>query len=90
MAFITPYFQINLYLIKLLIFGVIKSRRNRWAAIVAWGTSRVLVEISNGKGRLERHRRRCESNIKVFLQEGYGKAWTVMIWLKIRTGCRFL
>ena len=39
-----------------------------------------------GKRLLGRHRRRCEDNIKIDLQEvGWGE-WTGLIWLTIGTG----
>jgi hypothetical protein len=49
------------------------------------GVYRVLVENSEGKRPLGRHRRRWEDNIKADLQEeGYG-VWTGFSWLKIET-----
>jgi hypothetical protein len=56
------------------ITGVIQSRRIRWAGHIAWigtgsGEYRVLVETSEGRRPLGRHRRRWEDNIKMDLRE---------------------
>ena len=53
---------------------VIKSRRMRWAGNVARmeegrGVHKVLVGIPEGKTPSGRPRRRCEDNIKIYLQE---------------------
>jgi hypothetical protein len=54
-----------------------------------WGQERRtqgLVEKSEEKRTLGRHRRKWENNIKMDLQEvGWG-AWTGLIWLKIGSG----
>jgi hypothetical protein len=61
-----------------ILFGVIKSRRMRWAGNVARmrdrrGAYRVLVGIPDGNMPLGRPRHRCEDNIKMVLQEvGWG------------------
>jgi hypothetical protein len=50
------------------------------------GAYRILVGRPEGRRPLGRHRRRCEDNIKMDLQEmGWG-AWTGLIWLRIGTG----
>jgi hypothetical protein len=73
------------------IFGVIKSRRMRWAGHVARmgegrGAYRILVGRPEGRRPLGRPRRRREDNIKMDLQEvGWG-AWTGLIWLRIGAG----
>jgi hypothetical protein len=56
------------------IITVINSRRTRWARHVARTgerrtVSRVLVGRPEGKGPLERSRRRLEDNIKMYLRE---------------------
>ena len=51
------------------------------------GVYRVLVGKSEGKRPFGRHRRRCEENIKMDLQEVEWGAWTGLIWLRIGTGC---
>ena len=56
------------------IFRMIKSRRMRWAGLVARmgernGVYRVLVGKPEGKGSLGRSRHRLEGNIKMSLQE---------------------
>ena len=72
------------------IFRVIKSGRIRWAGNAARmeeirGMYRVLVEKTEGRGRLGRPRRRWEDNIKMDLQEVGCGAWTGLIWLRIGT-----
>jgi len=68
-----------------------KSRRMRWAGNVARmgerrGVYRVLVGKPEGKRPLGGPRRRWKDDIKMDLQEvGWG-AWTVSMWLSIRTG----
>ena len=63
------------------IVRVIKSRIMRWTVHVARmmerrGVYSVLLGKLEGKGPLERSRRRWEYNIKIYLQEvGYGE-WT--------------
>jgi len=64
----------------------------RWAGHVARiGTKRgvyvVLVGKPGGKRPLGKPRHRWEDNIKIDLQEG---VWTGFIWLRIRTGGRYL
>jgi hypothetical protein len=59
---------------------VIKSRRMRWAVHVARmgegrGVYRDLVGKAEGKRPLGRPRRRCEGNIKMYLQK-----WDVGVW----------
>jgi len=56
------------------IFGVIKSRRMKWAGHVARmgerrGVHRILVGKSDGKRALGRSRHRWEDNIKMDIQE---------------------
>ena len=43
-----------------------------------------------GKRPLGKPRRRWEDNIKIDLQEVGYEGWTGLIWLRIRTGGRFL
>jgi len=51
------------------------------------GVYRVLVEKSEGKRSLGRHRPRWEDNVKMDLQElEWGRVWTGLIWLRIETG----
>jgi hypothetical protein len=57
-----------------IMFGVIKSRRMRWAGHVARtgegkGVYRILVGKPEGKRSLGRPRRRWKDNIKMDLQE---------------------
>jgi len=57
-----------------IIVQVIKSRRMRWAGLVARmgegrGVYRVLVEKPEGKRQLGRPRRRWENNIRIDPQE---------------------
>jgi len=51
--------------------GLIKSRRKRWAALVAGmvkgSVLNILVVKPEGKRPHGRHRRRCEDNIKMYL-----------------------
>jgi len=60
---------------------VVKSRRIRWAGLVARmgegkGVHRVLVEKPEGKRQLGRPRRRWENNIKIDRREvGGGEDW---------------
>jgi hypothetical protein len=69
----------------------IKSRRMRWAWLVARidegrGAYRILVGRPEGTRPLGRPRRRWEDNIKIDLQDvGWG-AWTGLIWLRTGTG----
>jgi hypothetical protein len=72
--FVTKYSQTKPGPGLILWYGVIKSRRMRWAVRVARvgearGVYRVLVGKPEGKGPLERHRCRWEDNIKMDLQE---------------------
>ena len=70
---------------------VIKSRRVRWAELVACaedsrGVYRVLVGKLEAKRPLGRPRRRWEDNIKMDLQEVGCGVWTGSSWLRIGTG----
>jgi len=47
---------------------------------------RILVEKPEGKRPLGRSRRRCENNIKMYLQEVRWGAWTELIWFRTWTG----
>jgi hypothetical protein len=71
--------------------GVIKSRRVRWAGLVARmvekrGVYKVLVEKPEGKRQLGRPKRRWEDNIRMDLQEVGCGVWTGLDWLRIGTG----
>ena len=70
------------------IVRVVKSRRMRWVGHVARmvegrGGHRFLVGKPEGKRPLGRPRRRCEDNIKMYLQGVVGTGWS---WLRIGTG----
>ena len=70
---------------------MIKSRKVRQAGHVARmgerrGVYGVLVGKPQGKRPLGRHRRRWEDNIKIYLREVGGGAWTGLIWLRTGTG----
>jgi hypothetical protein len=70
---------------------VIKSRRVRWAELVACaedsrGVYRVLVGKLEAKRPLGRPRRRWEDNIKMDLQEVGCGVWTGSSWHGIGTG----
>ena len=71
-------------------FRVIKSRRTRWAGLVAYmkkrDVYRILMGRLEGRRALGRPRRRWEDNIKKYLQEGDEAAWTGLPWLRIWTG----
>jgi hypothetical protein len=72
------------------IVRVIKSRRMRWAGHVARmgeerGVYMVLVGKPEGKGPLERPRRRLEDNIRMDLQEVGCGVWTGLGKLRIET-----
>jgi hypothetical protein len=47
--------------------------------------NRVLVEKSEGKRSLGRHRCRCEDKIKMHFKEQDGRAWTMLIQIIIGT-----
>jgi hypothetical protein len=62
----------------------------RWAWHVARvgeerGVYRALVRKPEGNRPLRRHRRRCEDNIKMDLQEVECGVWTELDWLSIET-----
>ena len=68
-------------------FRAIKSRRTRWAGLVAYmkkrDVYRILVGRLEGRRALGRSSRRWENNIKKYLQEGDEEAWTGLPWLRI-------
>jgi hypothetical protein len=73
------------------IIRVIKSRRMRWTGHIARmgegrDAYRIVVGRPEGRRPLGRLRRSSENNIKMDLQEWYGKAWPGLIWLRIGTG----
>jgi hypothetical protein len=75
----------------LYIVRVINSRRMRWTRHLALmeeerGVYRVLVGKSEGKGPLERPRRRWEDNIRMDLQKVGCGIWTGLGCLRIETG----
>jgi len=51
---------------------------------------RILVGKPEGKRLLEEPRRKWEDNMTIALQEVCWRAWTELIWLRIRAGCRLL
>jgi hypothetical protein len=63
----------------------------RWDTYVAHvgerrGVYRVLVGKPEGNRQLGRPKYRWEDNIKMDLQEVGWRAWTGLMWLRIRTG----
>jgi len=72
------------------IFGVIKSRRMRWAEHVqrmgeSRGVYRVLVGKPEGKRSLGRPRLRWENNIRWIVRKWDVGVWTGSSWLRIGT-----
>jgi hypothetical protein len=79
----------NLYS-SLYIIRQIKSRRMRWAGLVAHmgegrNVYRILVGKPEGKRPLERPRRRWEDGIKMDLGEIGWVVWSGFTWLRIGT-----
>jgi len=51
---------------------------------------RILLGKPEGKRLFEEPRRRWEDNMTMALQKVCWRAWTELIWLRIRTGCGLL